>query len=77
MSMTVPVVSLDSVEVRARLQKAYDIGFRHGRQTRIWGYTWRVTMWILMIVGFETLLSSFGWYLLLAMGYDPSSFWSE
>lgn len=67
-SQSVPPAHLDSPDLRARLQTAYDNGFRHGRTTRIWGFAWRVTMLVLMLVGALTLLSNFGIYLSLIGG---------
>ena len=64
----IPPAHLDSPDLRARLQTAYDNGFRHGRTDRIWGFVWRVTMGILILLGALTLISNFGIYLSLIGG---------
>lgn len=59
---------LDPPEFRQRLQTAYDNGFRHGRTERIWGFAWRVTMGILILLGALTIISNFGIYLSMIGG---------
>lgn len=58
--------------------QAYEAGFRQGRYERIGNWTWRMTMLVLTIVGFNTLVSGFGLFLLACMGYTPSEveFWN-
>ena len=55
-----------------RVRQIYNTGFIAGRRERIWGFTWRVMMLVLMLEGGRTLFSSFCWFLALAMGSTPS-----